>query len=423
MSRAKSTKGLYQQPGSPNWYASFTREDGSRFRGSLHTADLKEAERILAKLRTDDFELKSNKFFDKRAKPQDSPPFAEFLGLARTYTKVNTHSYPRFYRYCFNVLDSYFGRMKLGEVDEDAIEKFKEVMQERQNGNYTRAQVVKKVSDSTINRLLIALKIAFNRAVAKKVITEAQIPKIRQIKVSSSPIKKWEEDEVQRIFGVLETIKRERWTDTRWVSPNCFDSRNKGTKYFPYDLLRDLCIMALQTYTRQDELLSIRVRDTVGDQIILTDTKSGDPRPIPLNPKMAEIVDRHKAGKQGDEYLFTWKGNRLHSSNFRKAFQRILKLAGVPRGTWHWFRHTGISLSLLSGQPSLVVQELAGHKSLKTTEIYAHTSKAAKAEAMQRFGVFLGSKVDSHKTVILPMTNAQTENSEPVKELDLQAVS
>lgn len=98
-------------------------------------------------------------------------------------------------------------------------------------------------------------------------------------------------------------------------------------------------------------------------------TKSGKWRKIPLNDEAILALKRFENDKN-DEYILP----QVHHKSLSRAFERVVKRADIlmPIGSLHCLRHTFITQLIVKGVHLRVVQRLAGHASIKTTENYAH---------------------------------------------------
>lgn len=95
-------------------------------------------------------------------------------------------------------------------------------------------------------------------------------------------------------------------------------------------------------------------------------------------------------GSSSSEFFFvSTRGNQMGPDAIRKMFKKSLRAAGLPETlTPHDMRHT-FATDMLSGGANLrSVQEMLGHASLSTTQIYTHVSierlKSAHAQAHPR---------------------------------------
>lgn len=78
--------------------------------------------------------------------------------------------------------------------------------------------------------------------------------------------------------------------------------------------------------------------------------------------------------------VFTYKGKPLGS--FRTAWATALRKAGIEDCRWHDLRHTAASWMVQRGVPLGLVQKILGHKSIATTNRYAHHAPGEAAKAM-----------------------------------------
>lgn len=95
-------------------------------------------------------------------------------------------------------------------------------------------------------------------------------------------------------------------------------------------------------------------------------------------------------GAKASEFFFvSSRGNRYSTDAIRKMFKRALRAAGLDEGlSPHAMRHTFATDMLSGGADLRSVQEMLGHASLSTTQIYTHVSaerlRAVHAQAHPR---------------------------------------
>ncbi len=93
--------------------------------------------------------------------------------------------------------------------------------------------------------------------------------------------------------------------------------------------------------------------------------------------------------KASDRFFVSSRGNPYSTDGIRKMFKRALREAGLDEGlSPHAMRHTFATDMLSGGADLRSVQEMLGHASLSTTQIYTHISaerlRAVHAQAHPR---------------------------------------
>ena len=115
--------------------------------------------------------------------------------------------------------------------------------------------------------------------------------------------------------------------------------------------------------------------------------RSDDPvyREIPLTPRvvsaLSEVYLKLK-DKSSGAYLFPTNGNSGHIS--RQNVWKMLKRYSSWTASPHMLRHTFASEVVKKGADIRTAQELLGHSSYKTTEIYLHVAEQEKRQAIER---------------------------------------
>jgi integrase/recombinase XerD len=130
---------------------------------------------------------------------------------------------------------------------------------------------------------------------------------------------------------------------------------------------------------RRSELLNLKPADIDSKRgiIIIRQSKGKKDRIAPLSPKILEMLREYYVLSKPKIWLF--EGQNIGEQYSEYSLQSVLKQALQKVGnkkpvTLHWLRHSYATHLLESGTDLRYIQELLGHSSSKTTEIYTHVS-------------------------------------------------
>jgi integrase/recombinase XerD len=130
---------------------------------------------------------------------------------------------------------------------------------------------------------------------------------------------------------------------------------------------------------RRSELINIRLADLDRDRGILfiKEGKGRVDRIVPVSAKVWDKIDEYRVGYMPKEFLFEGAGGGSYSvESVYNVFKQALWRAGIHREVGvHSLRHSYATHLHESGLDIKYIQELLGHKSTKTTEIYTHVSR------------------------------------------------
>ena len=139
-----------------------------------------------------------------------------------------------------------------------------------------------------------------------------------------------------------------------------------------------LVALALKTGMRRGELANLEVRDIHADFLMVRSGKGQKDRIIPLAPAIAERLHNFVAGKQPTARVFGVTGPSI-----TMQIKRFARKAGLEDLHAHTLRHKFATTLLERGANVRVVQELLGHESLATTQVYLGVVNGALHEAVK----------------------------------------
>ncbi len=137
--------------------------------------------------------------------------------------------------------------------------------------------------------------------------------------------------------------------------------------------LRDyaLILFLYATGTRISECLEVKEEDIQGPWLRVRHGKGDKERYIPIAQEAINALRRYQASTPFSHYAL-WVNYRGQSLSRISAFKICQKYLGTSP---HSLRHSYATGLILGGADLRVVQELLGHASLLTTQIYTHVQK------------------------------------------------
>jgi integrase/recombinase XerD len=130
---------------------------------------------------------------------------------------------------------------------------------------------------------------------------------------------------------------------------------------------------------RRSELLSLKPLDIDSKRniVLLKNAKGKKDRITPLSPTILEMLREYYTIYKPKIWLFEGQniGNQYSEQSLQSVLKQAVQKAGIKKPvTLHWLRHSYATHLLESGTDLRYIQELLGHSSSKTTEIYTHVS-------------------------------------------------
>lgn len=206
----------------------------------------------------------------------------------------------------------------------------------------------------TLNRKLSSLN-AFYAFCYDKAFTEEQ-QKFRLAKLPKYLPKYLEVDEIRK---GLEHVDRSKWLGLRDYA---------------------FILFLFATGLRVSEALSVELSDIDGNWVKVRFAKGEKERIVPIADEALDAINNYLEALPKKSVILwqNYKGNALSRVS---AFEITKKYLGVSP---HVLRHSYATALILGGADLRVVQDLLGHASMLTTQIYTHIEKAVLRDTMLR---------------------------------------
>lgn len=130
---------------------------------------------------------------------------------------------------------------------------------------------------------------------------------------------------------------------------------------------------------RRSELLNLTLNDIDSKRglVIIRQSKGRKDRVAPLSEKILELLREYYNAYKPNKWLFEGqdKKNQYDEKSLASVLKQALAKSGIQKPvSLHWLRHSYATHLLENGTDLRYIQEILGHSSSRTTEIYTHVS-------------------------------------------------
>jgi integrase/recombinase XerD len=217
------------------------------------------------------------------------------------------------------------------------------------NGEDVKQYIVEKLNNASSSSLIVflsALRYSFSNILNKDITLNIKRPK-KEKKIPTVLTK----DEIKRLIEVIDTKKSRLMVSFMYACG-----------------------------FRVSELVNLKVKDLNFEEKIgsVRQGKGKKDRIFNLPEFLLEDLNFQSEAqkKANQEYLFTGPKGRLSERNLQKIISKAAKRAGLSKEVHcHTLRHSFATHLLENGTDIRKIQELLGHSSISTTEIYTHISR------------------------------------------------
>ncbi len=176
--------------------------------------------------------------------------------------------------------------------------------------------------------------------------------------------------------------QKERYEITRpqkeFKLPNVMSENEVQQLLKSNENLKHKCILLLiySAGLRRSEVLNIKISDLNKDRnmLFIRGGKGRKDRYTIFSDKIRAKLRQYYLEYKPKNWLFEGQyGGRYSAGSIQKIFDKAKQKAGIQRRvTTHCLRHSFASHLIENGVDIKIIQELMGHNSIKTTEIYSH---------------------------------------------------
>lgn len=244
---------------------------------------------------------------------------------------------------------------------------------------FSELSQVRKLKDTTINRKIIVLKMFFEYLYLKEYIQNNFF--------KSYTFKFKQEKRLPKTLAVKETAKLLTSVTNQRLTAN--------SDYAIWKSIRNLALIdvLISTGIRIAEAAAITTNDIItSEHVILIHGKGRKQRLIYIScpqtwSNLSHWLKIRKTRNVNTENVFVNRyGNSISIHGIEYIYNTIKKDAGINlNSTPHYLRHTFATNLLSNGADLRSVQEILGHSSVATTEIYTEVTTKRKKQVLNKY--------------------------------------
>ncbi|MFC2104688.1 tyrosine-type recombinase/integrase [Bacteroidota bacterium] len=239
----------------------------------------------------------------------------------------------------------YFLLRFINTYRQSSISRINEFEVDKINDYHKHMSEEKDFASNTINQSVNAIKLYYNKVLNK----ELKLEEVIRPKGYKSLPKVWTKEQVEKILHNVENLKQ-----------------------------KSLLSLIYGGGLRIGEVLNLKPCDINSKQmqIRVNKGKGKKDRFTILGKSTLDLLRHYYKEYKPTDYLFEGQfGGKYSSTSAGMSLRKAIQKSGVPKiGGLHSLRHSFATHLLESGTDIRFIQELLGHSSSKTTEIYTHVS-------------------------------------------------
>ena len=260
-------------------------------------------------------------------------------------------------------LRQYFEYICVDEPDKEKIEEYV-------------THLHKSYKQKTVKRKIASIKAFYNYLEETEIIAESPL---RKIKVNFK--------ETVTLPSIIPREEIEKLLNHMY---QCLNENDKASRKF---MLRDVAVIEVffATGARVYEISNIRDDSiNLNTGLIRLMGKGGKERYVQIsNTSILEVLKKYydeneQSIKKSGYFFVNNRESRYTEQSIRLMLKKYTKQAGIERNiTPHMFRHSFATYLIEEGVDVSCFQQILGHSSIKTTQIYIHIAAKKQAEILK----------------------------------------